>query len=90
MARITSRGSSTPGAMSNGIGRLLGRNAMRQLFRAYGRRRRFADTQLLVEPGKDGLDAGDRIRSDVDIGGFLSIAQAARGIVQLDLAGLPQ
>jgi hypothetical protein len=34
---------------------------MRQLFRAYGRRRRFANAQLLVEAGKDCLDADERI-----------------------------
>src|ERR1700729_429187 len=61
---------------------------MREFFRAYGRRGRFADAQLLVEAGKDGLDADERIRSDVDVGGFLPVTQAARGIVQLDLAGL--
>src|SRR4029453_15726333 len=49
--------------------RRLGGHAMRQLLRAYGRRRRFADAQLLVEAGKDGLDAGEHIRSDVDVGG---------------------
>src|SRR5437868_15084674 len=68
--------------------RRLGRDAMRQLFRAYRRRRRLADAQLLVEAGKDCLDADERIRSDVDVGGLLPIAQAAWGIIQLDLAGL--
>src|ERR1700674_762257 len=68
--------------------RRLGRNAMRELFRAYRRRRRFASAQLLVEAGKDCLDADERIRSDVDVGCLLPIAQAAWGIVQLDLAGL--
>src|SRR5712691_12472571 len=61
---------------------------MRQLLGAYRRRRRFANAQLLVEAGKDRLDADERIRSDVDVGGLLPIAQAAWGIVQLDLAGL--
>src|ERR1700693_5319109 len=61
---------------------------MRELFRAYSRRCRFADAQLLVEAGQDGLDADERIRSDVDVGGLLPIAQAAWGIVQLDLDGL--
>src|SRR6476620_10358307 len=41
--------------------RRLGRDAMGQLFRAYGRRRRFAKAQLLVEAGKDCLDADERI-----------------------------
>src|SRR5262249_25518192 len=67
----------------------LGRDAMRELFRAYGRRRRLAGAQLLVEAGKDRLDAGERIRSDVDVGGLLPVAQAARSIVQLDLEGFP-
>src|SRR5262249_4497062 len=57
--------------------RWLGRDAMRELFRAYRRRRRFADAQLLVEAGKDCVDAHERIRSDVDVGGLLPIAQAA-------------
>src|SRR5262249_50193243 len=35
----------------------LGRDAMRELFRAYGRRRRLAGAQLLVEAGQDRLDA---------------------------------
>src|ERR1700722_1019032 len=68
--------------------RRLGRDAMRELFRAYRRRRRFANAHLLVEAGKDGLDADQRIRSHVDVGGLLPIAQAARRIVQLDLDGL--
>src|SRR5262249_31943724 len=68
--------------------RRLGRNAMRQLFRAYGRRRRFANAQLLVEAGKDCLDADERILSDVDVGGLLPVAQAPWGIIQLDLASL--
>src|SRR5207245_5804893 len=41
--------------------RWLGRDAMRELFRAYRRRRRFANAQRLVEAGKDGLDAGELI-----------------------------
>ena len=41
--------------------RRLGRDAMRQLFRADRRRRRFAGAQLLVEAGKDRLDADERI-----------------------------
>src|SRR6266566_5275378 len=41
--------------------RRLGRDAMRELFRAYGRRRRVANAQFLVEAGKDGLDADERI-----------------------------
>src|SRR5439155_24548535 len=41
--------------------RRLGRDAMRQLFRAYSRSRRFANAQLLVEAGKDCLDADERI-----------------------------
>src|SRR3989441_9007876 len=41
--------------------RWLGRDAMRQHFRAYRRRRRFANAQLLVEAGKDCLDADERI-----------------------------
>ena len=62
IARITSRGSSSPGAISNGIEfRWLGRDAMRELFRANRRRGRFADAQLLVEAGKDCLDADERI-----------------------------
>src|SRR5262249_55616157 len=69
------------------IGRL-GRDAMRQLFRAYRRRRRLACAQLLVEAGQDSLDPDERIRSEVDVGGLLSVAQAAWGIVQLDLKGL--
>src|SRR5262249_21015682 len=68
--------------------RWLGRDAMRQFFRAYRRRRRFADAQLLVEAGEDCLDADERIRSEVDVRGLLPVAQAARGIIQLDLAGL--
>src|SRR5262249_1776510 len=68
--------------------RWLGCDAMLELLRAYRGRRRFANAQLLVEAGKDGLDADERIRSDVDVGGLLPIAQAAWGIVQLDLAGL--
>src|SRR6202044_1876693 len=66
----------------------LGRDAMRELFRAYSRRRRFADAQFLVEAGQHCLDAGERIRSHVDVGGLLPIAQAAWGVVQLDLVGL--
>ena len=68
--------------------RRLGRDAMRQLFRADGRRRRLAGAELLVEAGKDRLDAGQRIRLDVHVGGLLPVAQAARRIVQLDLEGL--
>src|SRR5262249_3823797 len=68
--------------------RRLGRNAMRELLRADGRRRRFANAQLLVEAGKDCLEADERICTDVDVGSLLPIAQAAWGIVQLDLAGL--
>src|SRR5271166_4778668 len=41
--------------------RWLGRDAMRELFRAYSRCRRFANAQLLVEAGKDCLDADKRI-----------------------------
>src|SRR5262245_61682645 len=41
--------------------RWLGRDTMRELLRAYRRRRRFADAELLVEAGKDGLDADERI-----------------------------
>src|SRR5215813_5079742 len=41
--------------------RRLGRDAMRELFRAYCRRRRFAKAQLLVEAGKDCLDADEHI-----------------------------
>src|SRR5882757_3188808 len=65
----------------------LGRDAVRELFRAYRRRRRFAGTELPVEAGKDRLDADQRVRSDVEVGGRLTIAQAARGIIQLNLAG---
>src|SRR5262249_31580122 len=68
--------------------RWLSRDAMRELFRAYSRRRRFANAQLLVEAGEDCLDADECIRSEVDVGGLLSIAQTAWGIVQLYLAGL--
>src|SRR5690349_9157951 len=65
----------------------LGRNAMRELFRADGCGRRIARAQHLVEAGQDRLGADARIRSDVDVGGLLSVAQAARGVVQLDLEG---
>ncbi len=41
--------------------RWLGRDAMRQLFGPYSRRRRFASAQLLVEAGKDCIDADERI-----------------------------
>src|SRR6476620_7637924 len=41
--------------------RRLGRDAIRQLFRAYSRRCRFANAQLLVEAVKDCLDADERI-----------------------------
>src|SRR5262249_16829781 len=41
--------------------RWLGRDAMRELFRAYCRCRRLANAQLLVEAGKDCLDADERI-----------------------------
>src|SRR5712672_2100920 len=41
--------------------RRLGRDAMRELFRAYSRRRRFANAQRFVEAGKDCLDPGERI-----------------------------
>src|SRR5262249_61578471 len=68
--------------------RWLGRDAMRKFFGAYRGRRRFADAQLLVEAGEDCLDADERIRSEVDVRGLLPVAQAARGIIQLDLAGL--
>jgi hypothetical protein len=68
--------------------RRLGGDAMRELFRADRRCRRFARAQFLVEAGKDRLDADKRVRPDVDVGGLLSIAQAARGIIQLDLVGL--
>src|SRR6202023_3402160 len=61
--------------------RWLGRDAMRQLFRAYSRRRRVANAQLLVEAGKDCIDADERIWSDVDVGGLLPIAQARGGVV---------
>src|ERR1043166_9501479 len=61
--------------------RWLGRDAMRQLFGAYSRSRRFANAQRLVEAGKDCLDADERIRSDVDVGGLLPIAQAAWGVI---------
>jgi len=70
--------------------RWLGRDAMRELLRAYCCRRRFAGAQLLVEAGKDRLHADERIRSDVEIGGLQPVAQTARGIVQLDLIGLGQ
>src|SRR5215211_835117 len=43
--------------------RRLGRDAMREFFRADSRRRRFAGAQLLVEAGEDRLDADERIRS---------------------------
>src|SRR4051794_6719944 len=66
----------------------LGRDAVREFFRAYRRRRRFADAQLAVEAGEDRLDADQRVRPDVEVGGRLTIAQAARGIIQLNLAGL--
>ena len=68
--------------------RRLGRDAMRELLGADRRRRRFAGAQLLVEAGKDRLDADERIRLDVEVGGLQPIAQAARGIVELDLVGL--
>src|SRR5207342_3112442 len=42
--------------------RWLGGDAMLQLFRAYSRRGRFDNAQLLVEAGKDCLDADERIR----------------------------
>ena len=61
---------------------------MLQLLGADGRRRRLAGAELLVEAGKDRLDAGERIRSDVHVGGLLAVAQAARGVVQLDPEGL--
>src|SRR5258705_12789932 len=41
--------------------RWLGRDAVCELFRAYRRRRRFANAQGLIEAGKDCLDAGERI-----------------------------
>jgi hypothetical protein len=41
--------------------RRLGRDAMCELFRAYSRRCRFANAQLLIEAGKDCLDADERI-----------------------------
>src|SRR5215475_12014130 len=41
--------------------RWLGRDAMRELFRAYSCRRRFANAQRLVETGKDCLRADERI-----------------------------
>src|SRR5580698_1485721 len=65
--------------------RRLGRDAMRELLRAYRCRGRFARAQLFVEAGKDCLDAGERVRSDIKVGGLLAVAQAARGIVELDL-----
>src|SRR5690242_2810239 len=57
--------------------RRLGRNAMRELFAANGRRRRLARAQLPVEAGQNGLDADKRIRSEVEVGGLLPVAQAA-------------
>ncbi len=48
----------------------------------------FADAQLLIEAGKDRLDADERVRFDVDVGGLLSVAQAAWRIVHLNLAGV--
>src|SRR5262249_28737049 len=68
--------------------RRLGRDAMRKFFRSDSRGRRLARSQLLVEAGKNCLDADERIRSDIDVGGLLPIAQAAGGIVQLNLARL--
>jgi hypothetical protein len=44
----------------------LGRDAVRELFRAYRRRRRSACAQLVVEAGEDRLDADQRIRADVE------------------------
>src|SRR5689334_18541601 len=41
--------------------RWLGRDAMRELFRAYSCRRGFADAQFLVEAGEDCRDADQRI-----------------------------
>ncbi len=61
---------------------------MRELLGADRGRRRFAGAKLLVEAGQDGLDADERIRFDVEVSGLHPIAQAARGIVQLDLVGL--
>src|SRR6185369_720703 len=63
-------------------------NAMRELLRADRRCRRLARAQFLVEAGKNGLDANKRIGPDVDVGGLLPVAQAARGVVQLDLESL--
>ena len=42
--------------------RRLGRDAMRELFRADRRCRRLANAQLPVEAGEDRLDADERIR----------------------------
>src|SRR5882757_10630997 len=39
----------------------LGRDAVRELFRAYRRSRRLANAQLVVEAGEDRLDADQRI-----------------------------
>src|SRR6185437_6026440 len=66
----------------------LRRDAMRELCGAYRRRGWVSGAELPVEAGKDGLDAGERVRSDVDVGGLLPVAQAARRIVELDLDGL--
>src|SRR4030081_2249718 len=88
MARITSRGSSSPGAMSNGIA-----SAGSVAMRCASSFERMAAAVGLPTPNffsrarQDGLAAGAGIRSDVDVGGLLPVAQAARGIVQLDLAG---
>src|SRR5205085_4571964 len=62
--------------------RWLGRDAMRELLRAYSRRRRCANAQFLVEARKDGVNADKCIRPDVEVSGLLTIAQAAGGIVQ--------
>src|SRR4029077_13302133 len=89
MAETTARGSSSPGAMSKGT-ESGGSVAMRcasslvRIAAAVG----LAGAQRLAEAGKDRLHADQRIRPDVEVGGFEPIAQAARRIVELDLVGL--
>jgi len=74
MASITLRGSSSPGADVECHG-VRGSAAMRwaSSFERNRSRRRFAGAQRLVEAGKDGLDAGERIRSHVDVGALLAV-----------------
>ena len=61
---------------------------MRKLLGADRRRRRLTGPELPVDAGEERLDADQRVGLEVDVGGFLAVAQPARRVVDLDPAGL--